>query len=444
MGPRIFRFKGGVHPPEEKGLSREKPIREMAPPERVAVLLHQHTGAPCRPLVGEGEKVKTGQKIGDVDAFISAPVHAPITGVVEGIKSFVHPALGRPVDAVVIRREGEEEERAEPLEGHSADWASLPPERIREIVREAGIVGLGGAAFPTHVKLSPPEPVDTVIGNGCECEPYLTADHRIMLERPEAVVEGMRIIMHTVGARRGLIGVEDNKPDAAEALRKCLSQHDDVEVVLLPTKYPQGSEKHLIKALTGREVPPGGLPFHVGVVVQNVGTLAAIRDAVVEGKPLISRVVTVTGRGVKEPSNVEVRIGTLFGEVIEFCGGLAGEVGKVISGGPMTGVAQASLEVPVVKGTSGILVMPKAEVKVEEGGPCLNCGRCVDACPMGLVPAIIALYAEKGRLEDCEAWGAMDCVECGSCSYVCPSRRPLVHWLKLVRAELAARRRAGK
>lgn len=434
---KLFRFKGGIHPPEEKELTKDKPIREMPPPDRVAVLLHQHTGAPCKPLVKEGQKVRTGQKVGDIEAFVSAPVHATITGVVEEIRPFVHPALGRLVDAVVIKKE--EEEWEEPIRGHSDDWTSLSPASIRKIVREAGIVGLGGAAFPTHVKLSPPQPVDIAIGNGCECEPYLTTDHRVMLERPEAVIEGLRIVMHTVGAKRGLIGVEDNKPDAAEALRRCLAQHEEIEVSLLPTKYPQGSEKQLIKALTGREVPPGGLPFHVGVVVQNVGTLAAIRDAVVEGRPLVSRVITVTGRGVCEPSNLEVRIGTLFSAAVEFCGGLVGELGKVTSGGPMTGVAQASLDVPVVKGTSGILLMPRSEVEVTDSGPCLNCGRCVDVCPMGLVPATIALYAERGRLQDCQAWGAMDCIECGSCSYVCPSKRSLVHWLKLARAELTAK-----
>lgn len=433
-------FKQGTHPPEVKEPTADKPIRIMEPPKQVVIPLHQHTGAPCEPLVERGDEVKVGQQIGESRAFISSPVHASISGRVIRIDTFPHP-VGTMVLSVVIESDGRDE--VHPEVAPKGDISELSPEQIRAIVREAGIVGLGGAAFPTSVKLTPPEgkPIDSVIINGCECEPYLTADHRVMLERTEDIVYGMKAVMKAVGAERGYIGIEVNKEDAIEVMHQAIAGEEGWEVVPLKVKYPQGAEKVLIKAILNREVPPGGLPLDVGVVVQNVGTTVAIAEAIKTGMPLIRRVITVTGPGVREPQNLLVRIGTTFEDVLNACGGLNEGASMVIMGGPMMGIAQFTLEVPVVKGASGILVLTDREARVYQPGPCISCARCVDTCPMGLLPSIIGTLVEARRFAEAEAYGVLDCFECGCCSYVCPAKRNLIHLVKYAKAEIIARKR---
>ena len=433
-------FGGGIHPPYRKDPTKDKPIVAATPPEVVVIPLHQHTGAPCQPLVKVKDQVQLGQRIGDSEAFIAAPVHASVSGKVIKVEARPHPALGT-AHAVVIESDGQDTP-APAIEPHG-DLVDLGPEQLRELIRAAGIVGLGGAAFPTAVKVSPPadKPIEYLVLNGAECEPYLTADHRIMLEQTESVVYGLRALIKACGATQGLIAVEDNKPDAIAALTEAVKDQPGIAVTVLDTKYPQGSEKQLVWACLKREIPSGGLPLDVGVVVNNVGTAVAVADAVQRGTPLYERVVTVTGSAVATPQNLRVRLGTSFGELIEQCGGLVGQVGKVINGGPMMGIAQPTVDVPVVKGTSGILCLSRAESLREEPVACVKCGRCVDVCPVGLTPLWIAAHAEYGNHEEAERLGAEDCVECGSCAYTCPSRRRLVHAIRLSKGEIAARRR---
>jgi electron transport complex protein RnfC len=430
-------FAGGVHPPERKEATAASPTVRHPPPDVVVIPLWQHTGAPCEPLVSKGDRVRRGQKIGHAPSYVSAPVHASVSGTVLAVEPRPD-ALGRSVLSVVIESDGEDTP-ADDLEPRGT-LETVGAEEIKEIVHEAGIVGLGGAAFPTRVKLSPPEdkPIDTYILNGCECEPYLTSDHRTMLERAEDVVTGFRLLMKAAGVDRGFLAVEDNKPDAVDALLPP-AREAGLQVVVLPTRYPQGSEKHLIKAVLGREVPSGGLPMDVGALVSNVGTAAAVRDAVYEGLPLIERVVTVTGSVVREPSNLVLRIGTSFADAIALAGGLSGPAARVIMGGPMMGVAQPSLEVPVMKATSGILVLGPGESPPERSTPCIRCGRCVEACPMSLLPLYFDAYVKVGDYERTEELGVNDCIECGSCAWGCPARRPLVHAVRVAKSELRNR-----
>jgi electron transport complex protein RnfC len=407
-------FPHGIHPPEYKSLTKAKALEAMPPPEKVSIPLLQHFGSPAKPLVKKGEEVSLGQKIGESTALFSASVHASVSGKVLSVDGVHHP-LGKPIPAVTIANDGEDRPAPE-IQG-SADPLSLDPETICQIVKEAGIVGLGGAAFPTAVKLSPPKdkPIDTVIINGCECEPVLTADYRVMLEYTEDILRGAELVRKAAGAERTIIGIEDNKKDA--------------EIVLLKTKYPQGAEKNLINAILGREVPRGGLPFDVGVVVQNVGTAKAIWDAVRFGKPLYERALTAAGEGVREPKNLMVRIGTSFQDVLDFCGGIEGNTNVLIMGGPMMGLSQWSPDVPVIKGTSGILAWTAPAPPMELS--CIRCSRCVDHCPMRLVPTQLMKYVKYEFLSDAENWGILDCVECGSCQYICPAAIPLVHWIRL-------------
>ncbi|MDA8387817.1 MAG: electron transport complex subunit RsxC [Nitrospiraceae bacterium] len=426
-------FAGGVHPPGKKELSGSSPITPLKAPARVVVLLRQHIGAPTKAAVSIGDAVMIGTVIGRPEGFVSAPVHSSVSGKVIAIGEFPT-AMGRPAEAVVIENDGKEqwaELKEEP------GFMELSPEQIKEKIKAAGIVGMGGATFPTVVKLSPPKekPVDVVIINGAECEPYLTADHRLMIERPADVVSGLRLIMRLLGVKKGFVGIEDNKPDAIAAMRKAASSFPEVEVISMRVKYPQGAEKMLIKAITGREVPPRALPMEVGAVVQNVGTTVAIYEAVRFGKPLVERVVTVTGEGIREPKNLMVRIGTLVSSLIDGCGGFSGDVAKVVAGGPMMGFAVSSLDVPVTKGTSGILVLPKEGIfHADSYRPCIRCSRCVDVCPMGLTPAVLSVYAEKGRYEEAKAHNLFDCFECGSCAFVCPSKRPIVQLVRLAKS----------
>jgi len=436
-------FQGGSHPPTRKRATQASPIAPIPAPSRVVIPLSQHTGAPAEPLVAVGDEVSAGQKIGEAQGYISVPVHASIGGKVTAIEPHRHP-LGGELPAVVIESDGDQ-----PPAGFSPAPGWSPPSDPRamiEAVREAGIVGLGGAAFPTHVKLSPPEnkPIDTCILNGAECEPYLTADHRLMVEHGDEIVAGLKLILKILDCRRGLIGIEANKPDALAAMRERTRGEDGLTVIPLQVKYPQGAEKQLIWALTRREVPSGGLPMDVGCVVQNVGTAKAIHEAISRGKPLIERVVTVTGPLIGEPRNVLVPIGTPFREIIEFCGGTTAEPGKLIMGGPMMGLAQPSDEIPVIKGTSGILALGPGQAVIPESQSCIGCARCVDTCPMKLVPTRLARLIEHDRFTEAGEQGVLDCMECGTCSYVCPSKINLVHLFKFAKAKIFEERRKKK
>lgn len=425
-------FKGGIHPPDKKILAASSPIVEAKPPKIAVIPLSQHIGAPCNAIVTIGQEIKKGEVVGEPAGFVSSPVHSSVSGKVVAISEFPN-AMGRMVKSVVIENDGKEEWT--PLKDNP-DYVSLPPEVLKEKVKAAGIVGMGGATFPTVVKLSPPKEkkVDAVLINGAECEPYLTADYRLMVERPKEVIEGLKVLMRILGVDKGYVGIENNKPDAVAKMKEAASG-SGIEVLALKVKYPQGAEKMLIKAILGREVPPRALPMDVGVVVQNVGTALAIYEAARFGKPLIERVVTVTGEGITEPKNLMVRIGTKISELIEECGGFKGGEGKVISGGPMMGFALSSLDVAVIKGTSGILVLPADQVfHADKFGPCIRCGRCIEACAMGLTPSMLSVLAERGFYEEAKDYNLFDCFECGSCTYVCPSKRPIVQLVRLAKS----------
>lgn len=427
-------FSQGVHPPERKKLSRDKRIEKIPSPPRVIIPLSQHIGAPCKPLVGKKDDVEIGQKIGDQDAFISSPVHSPIKGKVVSLGRMPHPTLDE-AEAIVI--EGEEEEASKKWPSREVRLSDLSADKIREKIHQAGIVGMGGAAFPTHVKLSPPEGknIDTVILNGCECEPYLTADYRIMLERSDDCIFGLKAIMKATGAEKGYIGIESNKKEAISLMKERVESERGIEVISLRTKYPQGAEKMLIKAILRREVPSGGLPLDVGVVVNNVGTSVAITEALKFDKPLIERVITVTGSGIERPSNLMVPVGTPIGYILDFCGWNK-DAGLVIAGGPMMGIAQYSLDTPIIKGTSGITVISEDEMGFEEELTCVRCARCVDHCPIGLLPTQLAKLVKGEKWERLEEARIMDCIECGCCTYVCPSKIPIVQLIKWGKNEL--------
>jgi len=436
----ILSFKQGVHPDYNKELTADKPLKKAKRPEQVVIPLQQHIGAPLEPLVKKGDHVEMGQKIGDSESFVSAPVHASVSGKVKDIKKVMTPG-GSKAQAIVIAADAEDNFVSD-LQSH-ADLEQLSGDEIRNIVRNAGIVGMGGAMFPTHVKLSIPKEknVEYVILNGAECEPYLTIDNRIMIERPEDVLFGLKAIMKAVGVEKGFIGIEVNKPEAIAAMEKVTSNEGNIEVKILETKYPQGGEKMLVEAILGREVPAGGLPLDVGVVVNNTSTSVAIADAIQKGIPLIERAVSITGHGIAEPQNLIFRVGTLVNELIEQAGGFAGKPGKVILGGPMMGFAQKQLDIPMVKGSSGILVLTKEEVDDYEPSPCIKCARCVDACPVFLMPTQLMNYSKNEMLDELEDYQIMSCIECGSCSYVCPAKIPLVHHLRMGKAQVQARQR---
>lgn len=452
-------FRGGIHTPEEKDRTKGLPIQTAPLPPKVVIPLSQHSGAACEPVVNKGDVVKKGQKIGEGKGPVTSTVHSSLSGKVVDISLHPHP-FGSSVLSVVIESDGKDEWT--PALKENEDYLSFDTQKLKEIVREAGIVGLGGAQFPTHVKLSPPDGngIEYVILNGAECEPFITSDHRLMVEKSSEIIEGLNIIIKILSAKKGFIGIEKNKPDAISTLNSQLSTINyQLEVVGLNIKYPQGSEKQLIKSILNREVPADKLPVDIGVVVNNVGTAYTVYEAVRYGKPLIERVITITGNGVKEPRNLLVRIGTSFDFLIQNCGGFAGEPEKVIMGGPMMGIAQYTLDVPVIKGTSGIVVFSKNPpsspfYKGGQGGlylPCIRCGRCIDSCPMGISPNLYGLYAERGMIEggrdfidEAQKWDVMDCIECGICSYVCPSNRPLVQFVKYLKSEVKKKTKNGK
>lgn len=422
---------GGVHPPENK-LSAGEAIVTLPLPEQVIIPLSQHIGAPAVPTVKKGDHVKAGQVIGQAAGFISANIHSSVSGTVVNIEA-VTDASGYPRPSVIIQVEGDEWEESILQEAEKKQPSDYTKEEIIKAINAAGIVGMGGATFPTQVKLSPPpgNKAEVLIVNGVECEPYLTADHRLMLEHGEELMTGIQLIKRALGVERAVIGIENNKPDAITHLKQLAAGIPGVEVCPLKVKYPQGGEKQLIKAVTGKSVPSGGLPIAVGAVVQNVGTVYAVYEAVMKHKPLVERVVTVTGKSVKKPGNYLCRIGTPIARLIEAAGGMPEDTGKVISGGPMMGKAVTSTDIAVTKGTSGVLLMPESESRRLPYRNCIRCGKCVDVCPMGLEPYHLMLLAGENMLEALEEEHVMDCIECGSCMYTCPAHRPLLDLIRL-------------
>lgn len=426
---------GGVHPAENK-LSAASPIREAGLPKQAVFSMCQHIGAPAKPVVKRGDVVKVGTLLGEAGGFVSAPIYSSVSGKVTKVDVALD-ASGTRRPAVYVDVDGDEWEESidrTPDLVKLSDRPNLDSKTIIEKIKNAGIVGMGGATFPCHVKLSPPPgcKAECVIINAVECEPYLTADHRLMLEHPDEILVGVDLIMKTVDVTKGYIGIENNKPDAIALMKEKAQAYPNIEVVPLKVKYPQGGEKQLIDAVVNRQVPaPPAIPINVGAIVQNVGTAFAIYQAVMKNKPLIDRVITVTGKSVKQPSNLLARLGTPFQQLIDECGGLPEDTGKVIGGGPMMGKALLSLEVPMTKGSSGLLIMNEKEAHRSEPNPCIRCAKCVSACPMGLEPYLLSTLSDLQDWEKVEANDVTSCIECGSCQFTCPSNRPLLDMIRV-------------
>lgn len=426
---------GGVHPAENK-LSAASPIREAALPKQAVFSMFQHIGAPAKPVVKKGDEVKVGTLLAEAGGFVSAPIYSSVSGKVSKVDVALD-ASGTRRMAVYVDVVGDEWEesidRSTTLVRLS-DRPELDSKTIVEKVKDAGIVGMGGATFPCHVKLSPPPgcKAECVIINAVECEPYLTADHRLMLEHPEEILVGLQLIMKAVDVKKGFIGIENNKPDAIAVMTEKAKGYEGIEIVPLKVKYPQGGEKQLIDAVIGRQVPaPPAIPINVGAVVQNVGTAFAIYQAVMKNKPLIDRIITVTGKSIKQPSNLLARLGTPFQQLIDECGGLPEDSGKIIGGGPMMGKALTSLEIPMTKGSSGLLVMNEKEARRATPNPCIRCAKCVSACPMGLEPYLLSKMSALEDWEGAEKNDVVSCIECGSCQFTCPSNRPLLDMIRV-------------
>lgn len=436
---QLMRFFGGfahgIHPPEEKALTRALPIRRMPFPRELALPLRQHAGKEAKLCVKVGDYVERGDPIGLADGFMSVPIHASAAGTVTAIDWWPHPD-GSMAQAVHLAVDEFAAQVTRPR--LVPKWEGLSVDQVVKAVQDAGVVGLGGAAFPTHVKLVPPRgsTVHTLIINGAECEPYLTSDHRTMVEYPERVHFGCRIMMQTLGVSRAVIGVERNKPDAIAALERTKPRDLDIAILPLTVKYPQGAEKMLIKAVTGVEVPSGKLPVTVGAVVQNVGSLAAIAEVFDTGMPLIERIVTVTGHGLMRPSNLIVPVGTRLRDLLAYCDGVRPDAAEVVLGGPMMGLSQANLDAPVIKGTTGVVVLAANETRGDTVYPCIHCGRCLEACPVFLNPSLLGDFARVQRYQDMADHHLADCMLCGACSYVCPSNIPLSQLFQAGKAAL--------
>ncbi|MDE7284249.1 MAG: electron transport complex subunit RsxC [Lachnospiraceae bacterium] len=433
-------FVGGIHPYDGKELSKDKPIKAVLPKGDLVYPLSQHIGAPAKPIVEKGDRVLTGQKIAEAGAFVSAPIYATVSGTVKAIEPR-RVVTGDNVMSIIIENDGLYEEveypEVKPLE-------EMSKQEIIELVKEAGIVGMGGAGFPTFIKLSPKEPekIDYVIVNCAECEPYLTSDYRRMLEEPEKLVQGLKVSLQLFDYAKGILAVEDNKPDCIELLKNLTKDEERISVKALKTKYPQGAERQLIYATTGRKINSTMLPADVGCVVNNVDTVVAIYHAVIEGKPLMNRIVTVTGDAIADPRNFIVRIGTNYHELIEEAGGFKKDPVKIVSGGPMMGFGIFDLDVPTTKTASALLCLTEDDVSMMEPGPCINCGKCVEVCPGRIVPRLLADYAENFNEEAFLAHDGMECCECGCCSYVCPAKRQLTQTIKSMRKIQLAKKKA--
>ena len=431
-------FHGGVHPRGNKEATAAKPIVDLAPPEELVFPLSQHIGAPAKPCVKPGDRVLMGQKIAEADGFMSANIHSSVSGTVTAIEKRLHPN-SFPTESIIIANDGMDEQ-AEKIENSGPDFESKSAKEIIDIIKEAGIVGMGGATFPTHVKLSVPDEakIDYIIINGAECEPYLTSDHRAMLETPDEIITGLKILMHIFNLKDGYIGVENNKPDAIAMMKKKAEEVKDynIHIVTLKTKYPQGAEKQLINAVSGRKLAPGTLPWQSGCIVNNIDTCAAIYRAVVEGLPVIKRIVTLGGDAISNPMNYRTRIGTPFSYLVEQSGGFKHEARKVLMGAPMMGTAVPNIDVPVIKGTSGITAFGEETAKLDEESACIRCAKCVYVCPMKLQPNLLDLAARQHNTDALDKLNVTDCVECGSCAYVCPSKRRQVQQIKVAKVKL--------
>jgi len=435
---KTFKF-GGIHPPENK-LTEQKAIEIMPIPSELAVSLSQHLGKPAKAIVKKGQAVKKGQLIAEADGFISANIHAPSSGKVSAIKSYPQPN-GQYAETVMIATDGKEE-WLEGVNVEPIDWKKLSKQEILDRIKSAGIVGMGGAGFPTSVKLSPPKEknIDTIILNGAECEPFLTSDHRLMLEEPSGIVEGLKIISSLFDNKvKASIGIEENKKDAIKKLEGIVAG-SEIKVISLETKYPQGAEKQLINAITGRELKEGELPFDKGCIVHNVATAFAIYEAVCKNKPLIERIITVSGMEINKRKNINALVGTKFSDIIEYWGQeLSGKVNQVITGGPMMGKAQYTFDVPVTKTSSGLLFINNEQLETSKERTCIRCGKCVDACPQELQPWLFANFAQQKEFDEIQQFGLFNCTECGSCTYVCPSKREIVHWIKYAKVIIGTR-----
>ena len=433
-------FRGGVHPAHGSKAQTQGLATRSFVSDTVRIIMNMNIGAPSQPCVAKGDHVKIGQVIGEPVGFLGLPVHASVSGEVVSVEPI--PYLSeQPAMCVTIHNDfADEWVELHPL----GSVETVDPALIIPAIKNAGICGLGGASFPTHVKLSikPEQKCDCIIANGAECETHLTCDHRLMLENPVRVVDGLRAAMRAINVKEGIIAIEDNKPDAIEAMRKACQGREGVRVQVLKTKYPQGGEKQLIEAVTGRQVPSGGLPIQAGVIVMNVATCAAVADAVIDGKPLVERIVTVTG-AVRQPATLRLRIGTITEDIIGECGGFSGDVGKVIFGGAMTGMCAPNTSIPIAKATGGILVLDKQDAASVEEGPCLRCGKCVEVCPIGLHPLKIKIAADADRIDECKRLHVMDCTLCGSCSFICPAHRWLTASFKVAKQKLAAQAKKG-
>ena len=431
-------FKGGIHPYDGKELSKNQPIEKYLPKGDMAYPLSQHIGAPAVPCVKKGDHVLAGQKIADAGGFVSAPIHASVSGTVKGIEKRLT-AVGAMADSIII----ENDQQYQEVEFQPTKLEDLSREEILNRIKEGGVVGMGGAGFPTHVKLSPKEPdkIEYVIGNCAECEPYLTSDYRRMLEEPQKVIDGLKCILALFDNAKGILAVEDNKPDCIKLLKDLTKDEPRITVKGLKTKYPQGAERQLIYATTGRMINSDMLPADAGCIVDNVDTLVAINSAVRENKPLMQRIVTVTGDAIADPRNFRVRIGTNYHELIDEAGGFKKEPAKIINGGPMMGFALFHLDVPTTKTASALLCLTRDDVSEAEEGPCINCGRCVEVCPGRIVPSKLASYAARGDKEAFQKCDGMECCECGCCSFICPAKRPLTQQIKSMRKMVLADRR---